>query len=107
MGGLKEPRCHTTINGLIILGPIVWLFLPLLVGAYLIVTALTNPIRASDLGVLGGGFTLTLLIFLFVYLVRPQSILEQKRSEFLHWKPPAQLDRDEEVDHSVEVIGAD
>jgi len=78
----------------------------LLGGTYLIVTALSNAMQASDLEVLGGAFTLALLSFLLVYFVRPQSIFESKSDGMQHAEAGGALEMDE-VNRSSELIGAD
>lgn len=106
MKGLKEIGCHTQHNGRNSFGPLIRLFFlfGLLGGAYLAVIAVANPMRASDLEVLGGGFAVALSSFLLFYFVRPQS----KEREMLRSKKNlAQLEMDEQFEHSPEVIAAD
>lgn len=97
---------RTRRNDRNLLAPLAALFL-LTAGAYLIVTALLNPMKASDMEVLGGAFTLVLSSFFLVYLVRRNGLLAHKPDKVLHSKPLARLPMAEEIDHSAEAVAGD
>jgi hypothetical protein len=110
---------RTRRNDRNLLAPLTALFL-LMAGAYLIATAMLNPMKASDMEVLGGAFTFVLSGFFLVYLVRPHGSLAHKTDKVLpsrgtihraHFtlpsKPLAHLEMTEEMDHSPQVVAGD
>jgi hypothetical protein len=109
MKGLTETNSRTRRKGRNVLGPLAGLivFPGLLAGAYLIVTAMVNPMEASDFEVLGGGFTLALFSFLLVYWLRPQNVLAPKRDEVVERRTPAYQETEEEREEVVEAVVGD
>lgn len=106
MKGLKEIGGQSRNNVWNSIGSVAGLFFvfALLGGAYLTVIALANPMQASDMEVLAGGFILALSSFLLVYFIQPHNkgreLLASKRTLARH-------EMDEEFEHSPEIIAAD